>query len=70
MRGATYTRDNVKLREARRGQWCASAGGHAFEVLLLDGSWVVFVDGVERFSAFRLAVAHEKIVEWLAGRER
>lgn len=65
MRAATYTRDNVKLREARPGWWVAHAGGVHFEARLIGGTWVVYVDGVERFSAFRLEVAHEKIVGWL-----
>jgi hypothetical protein len=54
-----------RLRQSRPGAFHASAGGHAFEVLLLDGVWVVFADGYEICSAARLAVAESKIADWL-----
>ena len=56
----------VRLVEARVGQWVGRAFGHHLEALLLGGVWVVFIDGVERFSAARLDRAERKIEDWLA----
>ena len=68
MRKTVWARDDVKLREVVPGYWTTTAGGRVFDLHLLDGTWVVYVDGVERFSAFRLEVAQDKIVGWLAQR--
>ena len=61
---SAWTRDHVRLRETERGRWWCHVGGHHFDVVL-DGTWVVYVDGVERFSAYRLTVAQDKIADWL-----
>jgi len=56
----------VHLGQLGPGRYGCRAGGQEFAVILLGGGWVVYVDGVERFSAARLQTAERKIEEWLA----
>lgn len=57
----------IRLAEVRPGQRAGHAFGHDLEALHLGGVWVVFVDGVERCSAYRLERAERKIEDILAG---
>ena len=56
----------VRLTEASLGRWVGRAAGHELEAINVGGVWVVFVDGVEVFSAHRLKVAERKLEDWLA----
>jgi hypothetical protein len=56
----------VRLYQNEPGRYVGRARGRDLEALLLDGVWVVYVDGIERFSAFRLAIVERKLEDWLA----